>query len=83
MTLKPYDAHMLDDLALRLLDLAALLRRMALRSRENGVEDLAIHDKKAREWIGNLERWARKSLADVELRILEGRASQRALSHPE
>ena len=83
MTLKPYDAQMLDDLALRLLDLAGLFRRMALRSRENRIEDLAIHDKKAREWIGNLERWARKSLADVEMRILEARASQRALSQPE
>jgi hypothetical protein len=83
MTLKPYDAQMLDDLTLRLLDLAALLRRMSLRSRENRIDDLAIHDKKAREWIGNLERWARKSLADVEMRILEARASQRALSQPE
>jgi hypothetical protein len=83
MTLKPYDAQMLDDLTLRLLDLAALLRRMATRSRENRINDLAIHDKKAREWIGNLERWARKSLADVEMRILEARASQRALSQPE
>jgi hypothetical protein len=83
MTLKPYDAQMLDDLALRVLDLAALLRRMAVRSREHRIQDLAIHDKKAREWIGNLERWARKSLADVEMRILEARAGQRALSQPE
>ena len=83
MTLKPYNAEMLDGFALRLLDLASILRQMASRSREHQIEDLAIHDKKAREWLGNLERWAQKSLADVELKILEARATQRALSHPE
>jgi len=83
MTLKPYDAQMLNEFALRLLDLAAAMRQMAQRSREHQIEDLALHDKKAREWIGNLERWARKSLADVELKIIEARATQRALSQPE
>ncbi len=83
MTLKPYDAQMLDDLALRLLDLAALLRRMSSRSRENRIADLAIHDKKAQEWIGNLEHWARKSLADVEMQVIEARAAQRASSQPD
>ena len=82
MTLKPYDAQMLNEFALRLLDLAAAMRQMAQRSREHHIEDLALHDKKAREWIGNLERWARKSLADVELKIIETRATQRALSQP-
>jgi hypothetical protein len=83
MTLKPYDPQMLNEFALRLLDLAAAMRQMAQRSREHHIEDLALHDKKAREWIGNLERWARKSLADVELKIIETRATQRALSQPE
>jgi hypothetical protein len=83
MTLKPYEPQMLDQFALRLLDLAAMMRQMAQRSRESRVKELALHDKKAREWIGNLERWARKSLADVEMRIIEARASQRALSDPE
>jgi hypothetical protein len=32
------------------------------------------------EWIANLERWARKSAADLELRVIEAQASQRALS---
>ncbi len=83
MTLKPYDPQMLDQFALRLLDLAATLRQMAHRSRESPVGDFALHDKKAYEWIGNLERWARKSLADLEMRALEARARQRAMSHPE
>jgi hypothetical protein len=80
MTLKPYDPQMLDEFALLMLDLAAMMRQMAQRTRQYGIKDFALHDKKAREWIGNLERWARKSLADVEMKIIEARASQRALS---
>lgn len=82
MTLKPYDPEMLDEFALRLLDLAAILRQMAHRSREAPLGGFALHDKKACEWIANLERWARKSLADLEMQILETRARQRALSFP-
>jgi len=83
MTLKPYDPAMLDQFALRLLDLAAILRKMAQRSREHGLRHFALHDKKAREWIANLERWAEKSQAEMEMRILEARAARRAASAPE
>ena len=83
MTLTPYNPQMLDQLALRLLDLAASVRQMAIRSREHPIESIAVHDKKACEWIANLERWARKSLADVEMRILEARAGHRAMSRAE
>ena len=80
MTLKPYDPQMLDQLALRLLDLAAVLREMANRSREYQVEDFSLHDKKAREWYDNLERWVRKAQAELEMKIIETRATRRALS---
>jgi hypothetical protein len=80
MTLNPYDFAMLDRFALRLLDLAATVRQMSRRSREYGIDDFALHDKKALEWIANLERWARKSAADLELRAIEAQASERALS---
>lgn len=83
MTLKPYNPDMLDQFALRLLDLAALLREMANRSREYQIEDFAVHDKKAREWYASLERWVRKSQAELELKIIDARASRRALSAPE
>lgn len=83
MTLKPYTPEMLDDFALRMLDLAALLRAMASRSREHGIAGLTIHDKKAREWYTNLDRWARKSHAELEMRIIEARAERRAGSLPE
>jgi hypothetical protein len=83
MTLKPYTPEMLDQFALELLDLAALLRDMANRSREHGIVGLAVHDKKAREWHANLQRWARKSNAELEMRIIEARAERRVMSMAE
>ena len=80
MTLTPYDPKMLDLFTLRLLDLTAAARQMAQRSREHGIDDFALHDKKALEWIANLEHWTRKAAADLEVQILESRARQRATS---
>jgi hypothetical protein len=77
MTLQTYDPQKLDQLALRLLDLAAILREMAHHSREYGIADLALHDKKALEWCAKLEQWARKTQADLEVRILQDKAAQR------
>jgi len=83
MTLNPYDPTMLDHFALRLLDLAGEMRHMAQRSREYAIDDFALHDKKALEWIANLERWVRKADADLEMRVIESRASHRAMSRRE
>jgi hypothetical protein len=80
MTLKPYNPDALDQFALRLLDLAAIMREMGKRSRECEIDDFCLHDKKAREWFHNLERWVRKSQAELEMRILEARARRRAFS---
>ena len=60
MTRKSYYPEMLDEWALRLLDLAVVLRQMAATSRANQVTELALHDKKAGEWYDQLERWARR-----------------------
>jgi hypothetical protein len=83
MTRNPYDPPKLDQVALRLLDLAATIRQMALRAREFPVQGFALHDKKASEWVAKLERWAQKSAAELEMRILEARAQQRALERLE
>jgi hypothetical protein len=83
MTLEPYNPEMLDEFALRLLDLACLIREMSRQSREEPVEGFALHDKKAREWIANLERWARRSQADLEMKLIDARASRRALTAAE
>ena len=77
MTLQTYDPEELDQFALRLLDLVATVRQMANRSRERGIADLALHDKKALEWCGKLEQWARKTQADLEVRILQDKADRR------
>ena len=66
--------------ALRLLDLAAIMREMANRSRECDIEGFSLHDKKAHEWFQNLERWVRKAQAEMEMRIIESRARRRALT---
>jgi len=80
MTLQPYDPDTLDQFALRLLDLAAIMREMANRSRECEIEGFCVHDKKAREWSQNLERWVRKAQAELEMSIIEARARRRALA---
>jgi hypothetical protein len=77
MTLQTYDPQKLDQLALRLLDLAATVRQMANHSREYGIADLVLHDKKALEWCLKLEQWARKTRADLEVRVLQEKAEQR------
>jgi hypothetical protein len=77
MTLQTYDPTQVDQFALRVLDLAAILRQMANRSREHGVTDFALHDKKALEWCAKLEQWAHKTQADLEVRILQDKAERR------
>lgn len=67
MTLIPYDPDRLDALALRLFDLAAIVRQMANSGRESGVESLALHDKKALEHLGKLEDWAHKSHVAIQM----------------
>jgi hypothetical protein len=77
MTLQTYDPHKLDRFALRVLDLAGIVRQMARRSREHGIADLALHDKKALEWCAKLEQWAHKTRADLELKIIQQRGERR------
>jgi hypothetical protein len=78
MTRKSYSPEMLDEWALRLLDLAVVLRQMAATSRANQVTELSLHDKKAAEWCDQLERWARRAQSDLELTIHTNRAVRRA-----
>ena len=80
MTLQLYNPDRLDQLALRLLDLATVVRNMANRSREHGITDLAIHDKKALEWCARLDHWAHKSQTEVEVRVRQAMAERRALA---
>ena len=78
MTLQTYDPQQLDQFALRLFDLAAIVREMANRSREHGIADLVLHDKKALEACAKLEQWAHKIQADLDVRILQEKAERRS-----
>jgi hypothetical protein len=78
MTLKAYSSEMLDKLALRLLDLAVIVRQMSASGRDNQIDGLTLHDKKALEWCDKLEGWARRAQADMEIKIHANRAVRRA-----
>ncbi len=78
MTLQPYSPEKLDRFALRLLDLAAMLRSMANTCRDQQVEDFTLHDKKASQWCSNLERWTHKVQSELEMQVIDARAARRA-----
>ena len=78
MTIKHYDAAMLDELALRLYDIAGAVRGMARRTRENGLECLPIHDRKVLQWCGFIERWQHRTQAGLEVEIQAAKATRRA-----
>jgi hypothetical protein len=82
MTLETYSPERLDRLALRVLDVACSLRQMAADSRENVLDELPLHDKKALEWLTRLEDWARDGAARTQTAVLKRRALQRAGLEP-
>ncbi|HYW78363.1 MAG TPA: hypothetical protein VE890_02265 [Thermoguttaceae bacterium] len=77
MTLQPYGPKKLDQFALQVLDVAAMLREMANSSREHGISDLALHDKKAQEWCDRLHDWTHKAQAELDVKIRQSRARRR------
>ena len=78
MTLQPYTPDRLDELTLRIVDVASRLRRMAERARGQEVNEFHIHDKKALEWLERLEEWSQKSETDLDLALLRERGVRRA-----
>jgi hypothetical protein len=78
MTLEPYDADRLDQTALRIVDIAAALRQMAAILRREPDLEFSMHDKKAAEWLANLERWVAESQAKLEVAQIRRRGSLRA-----
>ena len=83
MTLELYDAERLDQTALRILDLAAAIRQMAAVLRVEPDIEFSMHDKKAAEWLANLERWAADSQAKLEVAQIRrrGRSGRRRFRH--
>lgn len=75
MTLRRYESSELDELALRLLDYCAIVRRMANRCDEEGLEDFRLNDKKAMEWLDRFDIWVRRAADDLEVQILKNRGA--------
>lgn len=70
MTLETYNVERLDRLALRVVDIAAEIRRIGRIAGELPETPLALHDRKALEWIGQLEQWAAECRTRAELAAL-------------
>ena len=80
MTLAAFTPDSLDDLALRILDLAGVVRDMANTSRENGLDHMSLHVNKVREWLTRLEDWANDGSAKLETSVIKLRGARRAQS---
>ena len=78
MTLRPKTPADLDALALRCLDLAAEFRRWARLCREQGLEQVVLHDGKASAWLDNLAEWSAKTDTQFRVQLARQRGRQRA-----
>ncbi len=78
MTLEPYRPERLDDLTLRLLDVAAQLRRMAQLAREAELPAVELHDRKALEWIEKLEKWGVGAESDLHRQATLAKSARKA-----
>lgn len=78
MTLEQYNTDKLDELALRLLDLGAIIRRISVECRENSLDGFALHDKKALEWLNKLDDWARECDGRLQTQLVKQKAAIRA-----
>ena len=77
MTLTSFPPDMLDELALRLLDIAAIVRKMANTGRENAIRDFQLHGNKAQEWLDHLERWAYEAAGTLDAEVLRQKGMRR------
>jgi hypothetical protein len=78
MTRQAYDPDRLDALALRMLDVCARVRQLAGNCRDGELADVPLHDRKAIEWIENLEDWLARCEGDVRRAVLKARGDRQA-----
>lgn len=69
MTIKIYTPDKLDQLALRLFDVAADIRSMAKRLNQSELDDIPLNDKKAMLLLDEMEMWALKSKSKIEIHL--------------
>ena len=82
MTLLAFPPENLDRLALRVLDVAGRVRRMAERAREAGLDQVPLHGNKPQEWLGKLEAWAFDAEQRVDAEINRRLGARRAQELP-
>jgi hypothetical protein len=78
MTLESYNPDDLDELSLRLMDICARLRIMARKSRVEQLPPIALHDRKALEWVTKLEEWLDRVEPDFEHELIKNRGKRLA-----
>ena len=78
MTLQIYTPDHLDQFALRLMDVCCRLREMAQLARDQSLADVQLNDKKALQWLDELEKWSQKSAADLQIAAVRQRGARRA-----
>jgi len=78
MTLSKFSPETLDDLALRVLDLAGVFRAMARQAEEENAQNFQLNANKAHEWLDQLEQWGARAATDLELECLREKGKRRA-----
>jgi hypothetical protein len=76
MTLQPYDPERLDALTLRVLDVCVHLRNVARTARLEQLPAVDVHDRKALEWLENLEHWAIEAEARMSGLVMKARGTR-------
>jgi hypothetical protein len=76
MTLQPYDPDRLDALTLRVLDVCLHLRNVARTARLEQLPAVDMHDRKALEWLENLEHWAIEAEARASGLVMKARGTR-------
>ena len=70
MTYNRYLPEQLDQLVLRIFDVAAMLREVSQSARRAKLDDIPMHDRKAVLWCEQLEQWAAKTKINVDILLL-------------
>ena len=82
MTKTRFNDERFEKLALRFFELAGAMKALAQTTREEQLTQLELHDRKAQEWLGKLEVWAkvaRRKVRDERLREIGARHARELL----
>ena len=69
MTKQAYDPEKVEKLAFRFFDLGSQLREIAKSMRQNDLSEIPLNDKKALQWINELEIWVKKNQGSYEIMV--------------